>query len=41
MLNKDFLKEVFVEDKELLRIDRVKFIIVPLYDELSVINLWP
>ena len=41
MLNKDFLKEVFVEEKELLRIDRVKFINVPLYDELSVINLWP
>ena len=41
MLNKDFLKEVFIEEKSLLRLDQVKWINAPLYDELSVINLWP
>ena len=41
MLNKDFLKEVFIEEKTLLRLDQVKWINAPLYDELSVINLWP
>ena len=41
MLNKDFLKEVFIEEKQLLRLNQVKWINAPLYDELSVINLWP
>ena len=41
MLNKDFLKEVFAEQKGLLRLDEVKRINVPLYDELSVKKLWP
>ena len=40
-MNKDFLKEVFNEKKFLLRLDQVKRINVPLYDELSVISLWP
>ena len=41
MLNKDFLKEIFVEEKSLLRLDQVKRICVLLYDELAVIKLWP
>ena len=41
MINKDFLKEVFAEDKELLDLKNVKWINVPLYDELSVVNIWP
>ena len=41
MLNKDFLKEVFTEEKFLLALNDVKRINVPLYDELSVVTLWP
>ena len=41
MLNKDFLKEIFTEEKKLLRLDEVKRRCVPLYDELAVIKLWP
>ena len=41
MLNKDFLKEIFVEEKYLLHLNDVKRINVPLYDELSVVTLWP
>lgn len=41
MINKDFLKEVLDEKKFLLKLDQVKRINVPLYDELSVIKLWP
>ena len=40
-MNKDFLKEVFAEDKELLELKEVRWINVPLFDELSVINIWP
>ncbi len=40
-INKDFLKEVFINEKSLLELNRVKFVNVPLYDELSVVNLWP
>jgi hypothetical protein len=41
MLNKDFLKEVLTNKKALLQLDEVKRVAVPLYDELSVIKLWP
>ena len=40
-MNKDFLKEVLTEDKALLRLDQVSRVNVPLYDELSVGNIWP
>ena len=40
-MNKDFLKEVFTEDKELLELKEVRWINVPLFDELSVIKIWP
>ena len=41
MLNKDFLKEILSEEKSLLRLDEVKRINVPLYDELAVAKIWP
>lgn len=41
MINKDFLKEVLAERKDLLELSKVKFKHVPLYDELSVVKLWP
>ena len=41
MLNKDFLKDVFVHKKRLLKLHEVNRICVPLYDELSVVKLWP
>ena len=41
MCNKDFLKEVLSGDKELLELSDVRYINVPLYDELSVVTLWP
>ena len=41
MLNKDFLKEVFREEKSLLKLNAVKRINVPLYDELAVAKFWP
>ena len=41
MINKDFLKQVLTEEKELIPIADVKFINVPMYDELSVKRLWP
>ena len=41
MFNKDFLKQVLAEDKSLMEMKDVKFINVPVFDELSVKNLWP
>ena len=41
MINKDFLKEVLTEDKDLLELKEVKWINAPLFDELSVIKIWP
>ena len=40
-INKDFLKEVFLNQKKLLKLSDVKFVQVPLYDELSVVKLYP
>ena len=40
-MNKDFLKEVFTEEKKLLPLNAVKRVNVPHYDELSVIHFWP
>ncbi len=41
MINKDFLKAVLAEKKDLLTLSAVKFKHVPLFDELSVVKLWP
>ena len=40
-MNKDFLKEVLTEEKQLLELSELKSVIVPDFDELSVISLWP
>ena len=41
MVNKDFLREIFAEEKMLLKLSEVKWIKVPRYSELSVLNLYP
>ena len=41
MLNKDFLRMVFREEKKLLGLADVKWIEVPKLAELSVVNLYP
>ena len=41
MVNKDFLKDVLAERKSLMPLAQVKFINVPLYNELSLKNLGP
>ena len=41
MVNKDFLKAVFMEEKGLLKLSEVKFKNVPFYDELAVKKIWP
>ena len=41
MMNKDFLKEVLKEDKQLLPLNEVNRVHVPLYDELAVATFWP
>lgn len=40
MLNKDFLREVFKEEKGLLKLSEVKWRNVPFYDELAVKKIW-
>ena len=40
MVNKDFLKKVLTEQKQLLQLSEVKYVHVPHYDELSVKNLY-
>lgn len=41
MLNKDFIKQVLVEQKKLLTLSELKQVHVPKYDELSVKKFWP
>ena len=40
-INKDFLKQVLAEEKQLLSNNDVKAVNVPLYDELSVKKFYP
>ena len=40
-INKDFLKQVFKEEKTLFKLSEVSYVNVPLYDELSVRKLYP
>ena len=40
-INKDFLKLVLIDEKKLLERQKVKTVEVPMYDELSVSNIWP
>ena len=39
MLNKDHLRRIFAEEKSLLKLNEVRYINVPRFDELSVENL--
>ena len=41
MLNRDFMKQLLVEDKKLLELCKVIHCNVPKYDELSVKKFWP
>ena len=41
MVNKDFLRQVFLEEKRLLELRQVTHCTVPKYDELSVKKFWP
>ena len=41
MVNKDFIKQILEETKELLDMEGVRWVNMPDYDELSVKNLWP
>ena len=41
MINKDFIKKVLREEKQLLSLRDVKYVKVPRYDELSVKKFWP
>ena len=41
VLNKDFLKQVLRNEKQLLKKSEVKFIEVPHYEELSVKKMYP
>ena len=39
-VNKDFLKDIFTEQKKLLKKKEVDYIAVPQWDELGVMKLW-
>ena len=41
MVNKDFLRQIFAEEKSLLKLSEVKWVTAPRFDELSVTNLYP
>ena len=41
MINKDFIKDILIGNKQVMKKSEVRFIKVPQYDELSVKNLWP
>ena len=41
MLNKDFMKQLLVEEKRLLELRAVRHACVPRFDELSVKKFWP
>ncbi len=40
-VNKDFLKQILVNEKKLLQLADVRFVKVPKYEELSVKALYP
>ena len=41
MVNKDFLKQILADEKQLLPIAECRSINVPKFDELSVKNIYP
>ena len=40
-INKDFMRQVLTGEKKLLKKNKVDYIHVPAYEELSVKNMWP
>ena len=40
MMNKDFLKQIFADEKKLLKLSELRVVNVPKYDELSVKNVF-
>ena len=40
MMNKDFLKQIFANEKKLMKLSELKTVNVPKYDELSVKNVY-
>lgn len=40
-VTKDFLKQVFAEEKDLLAVTEVKWVNMPKFDELTVKNIMP
>ena len=41
MINKDFLKAVLSDQKKLLKLNELRCVAVPKFDELSVKNIFP
>ena len=41
MINKDFLKQVFANEKKLLKMSMLRSVNVPKFDEVSVKKIWP
>ena len=41
MVNKDFIRQILSDEKELMEVDAVKQVNMPRYDELSVKEFWP
>ena len=41
MVNRDFLKKVLTEEKDLFQLDQVKWVNVPHYAELGVRSFYP
>ena len=41
MINKDFLKLIFAEKKQLMPLAELRSVSVPKYDELSIKNVYP
>ena len=41
MINKDYLKAIFMEKKDLLKMADLRMVNMPKFDELSVKQIWP
>ena len=41
MVNKDFIRQILSDEKELMEVDAIRKVNMPRYDELSVKNFWP
>lgn len=41
MVHKDFLKQVFKDEKKLMKRADLRTIVAPKYQEISVKNIWP